>query len=72
MFFLRSPKSVKEKWELVSSHTARRTFITLALERGVTYKQVMKQTGIVKVETLLKYDHANRGSIGKAIQKVFP
>lgn len=63
---------VKEKWELVSTHTARRTFITLALERGMTYKQVMKQTGIKKVETLLKYDHASKASIGEAIKKVFP
>ncbi|MFY0625625.1 MAG: phage integrase SAM-like domain-containing protein [Reichenbachiella sp.] len=62
---------VKAKCDLVSTHTARRTFITLAIpEMG--YKKVMKITGILKVETLLKYEQADRKSIDSAIKKVFP
>lgn len=65
-------EEIQPKHKLVGTHTARRTFITLALENGMTYKQVMKITGIRKVETLLRYDHANKESLGRSIRKVFP
>jgi len=43
-------------WEMVASHTARRTFITVTLEDGWTYKEVMQVSGITDVKTLMKYD----------------
>lgn len=36
---------VKEKWELVGTHTGRKTFIVNALSRGITPSIVMKWTG---------------------------
>jgi integrase len=36
---------IKPKYELVSSHTARRTFITLSLKKGVLPEMVMKVSG---------------------------
>jgi len=36
---------IKEKWELIGSHTGRRTFIVNALSRGISPNIVMKWTG---------------------------
>lgn len=36
---------VKEKWELVGTHTGRKTFIVNALSRGIALSIVMKWTG---------------------------
>ena len=43
------------KWELISTHTARRTFVILALERGMRPEVVMKITGHTKLSTLQRY-----------------
>jgi site-specific recombinase XerD len=45
-----------KKWEMCSSHTARRSFISVCLTDGWTYKEVMAVSGIRKVETINKYD----------------
>lgn len=45
----------RAKWELVSTHTARRTFVILALERGMRPEVVMKITGHTKLSTLQRY-----------------
>lgn len=44
------------KWRFVSSHTARRTFITNALLAGVSQTDIMAVTGIKKIQTLIKYN----------------
>ncbi len=43
------------KYEMVSTHTARRTFITLALERGTRPEIVMSITGHKDIKTMMKY-----------------
>jgi integrase len=43
------------KYNLISSHTARRTFITRCVEKGVPLNQIMKMTSHTKLDTLLKY-----------------
>ncbi len=63
--------AIYEKWELISSHTARRTFITLALQRGMTYKAVMKITGIKKIETLMLYDKVDDKELINQVSRVF-
>jgi integrase len=45
----------KPKYNLVSTHTGRRTFITLSYEKGMKPEIIMKITGIKKWETLKKY-----------------
>ena len=40
---------------MVSTHTARRTFITLALERGTRPEIVMRITGHKDIKTMMKY-----------------
>lgn len=42
--------------DMISSHTARRTFISITLQEGWTYKEVMQISGISNINTLLKYD----------------
>lgn len=44
-----------EKWEVVSSHIGRRTFITLALEADIPAEVVMKYTGHVTYKSFKKY-----------------
>lgn len=45
----------KPKWELVSTHTARRSFATNAYKAGVPTLSIMKITGHTKESTFMKY-----------------
>jgi integrase len=45
----------EEKWNFVSLHTGRRTFISILLNRGTPTTVVMKLTGISSLKTLIKY-----------------
>lgn len=44
-----------EEWQMVSSHTCRRSFITNLLKMGFAHAHVMKLAGIKRYETLMKY-----------------
>lgn len=46
---------VFEKWEMVSSHTARRSFATNMAKRKLPIQTIMKITGHTKESTFLKY-----------------
>jgi len=46
---------VFDKWEMVSSHTARRSFATNMTKRGLPIQTIMKITGHTKESTFLKY-----------------
>ncbi len=48
-------KETKELWEVVSSHTARRSFATNAYLSGIPTLKIMKFTGHKKESTFLKY-----------------
>jgi len=43
------------KYELITSHTMRRTFITQSLERGIRPETLMKVTGHKDLRTLMRY-----------------
>ena len=45
----------KPKFAFISTHTGRRTFITLSHEKGMQIEMIMKITGIKKWDTLKKY-----------------
>jgi len=45
----------KPKYNLVTSHTARRTFVTLSLEKGIRAEVVMNMTGHKEYQTFKKY-----------------
>jgi site-specific recombinase XerD len=46
---------IKRKCDLISTHTARRTYITLCLAKGIRPDQLMQTTGHKKFETMKKY-----------------
>lgn len=45
----------KLKFELITTHTARRTFVTLALEKGIRAEVVMAMTGHKNYKSFMKY-----------------
>lgn len=55
------------RYNLIASHTARRTFITLSDQKGVSHSQIMKVTGIRSIKTLQGYIKVNSESLSKAI-----
>jgi integrase len=48
-------KYEKPKWEFLSSHCGRRTFVTLSLEKGMRAETVMSITGHKNYKTFKKY-----------------
>jgi integrase len=48
-------EEIKPKYELISSHTARRTFITISLKRGLLPETVMKVSGHKDRKSFQKY-----------------
>jgi len=61
--------SYHPKFKMVSSHTARRTFITLSCERGMPDHVIMKITGIRSFVTLIKYKKTSQNSIIESMNK---
>lgn len=60
-----------EKYDMISSHTARRTFITLSSEKGMPDHIIMKVTGIKDPKTLLKYKKTNQKTISDFVKKAW-
>ena len=58
-----------DKHKMVTSHTARRTFITLSAERGMPDHIIMKITGIRDPKTLTKYKKTAQHSIREQMLK---
>jgi site-specific recombinase XerD len=58
----------KQLWELVSSHTGRRTYVTLSLEQGISLHHLMLSTGHTKTSTLLQYNKTSRKSVVKEFE----
>jgi integrase len=50
-------KEIKEKWELTTSHTARRTFASNLYLEGVPIKFIMKFTGHKTIQSFMSYIH---------------
>jgi len=68
-------KNIKEeifpKWQLIGSHTARRTYITLMSERGMPDHQLMQIAGIKDVKTLQKYKKFNLNTLIETSNKLW-
>lgn len=60
---------VLEKWQLVTSHTARRSFATNAVKRGIPVQVVMRITGHRKESVFLKYIKLNHFEFAEIMQK---
>jgi integrase len=48
-------KEFRPKYELIGSHTARKTFICLAYEKGLDIEMIKSITGITQEKTLKRY-----------------
>jgi len=59
------------RYKLISSHTARRTFITLSEQRGVSHSLIMKVTGIKSLKTLENYIKIDKERLSEAILKAW-
>lgn len=57
------------KWEFVTSHTARRTFVTVLLEGGMRPLEIMKFTGHSDIKTLMKYENTSHESAIAALER---
>ncbi len=55
------------RYKLIASHTARRTFITLTEQRGVSHSLIMKVTGIKSLKTLENYIRIDKDRLSDAI-----
>jgi integrase len=62
--------SYMQKWEMVSNHTARRSFITNLRKNGVADSIVMKLTGIRSAATLQRYDKLSADEAAKIAAKL--
>lgn len=71
--YVGNKKEIKyiKKCDMVSSHTARRTFITLSSERGMPDHIIMKITGIINPNTLLKYKKTNQQTISDFVKSAW-
>lgn len=56
---------IKHKYELISSHTGRRTYISINLQKGIRPDTLMKTTGHRSYETMLIYVQQQQNSIFK-------
>ena len=69
-------KTFKPKWELISSHSARKTFICYAHSSGIDLKTIMNITGIQDHETLRRYLDVSidtkTGSLSKMFENLIP
>jgi integrase len=62
---------VEQKCDLVATHTARRTFVTLSLEKGMRPEEVMKITGHTDLKMLQKYVKITETVTARAMREVW-
>jgi site-specific recombinase XerD len=61
----RKKEEYKPKYELVSSHTGRRTYITWCVLKGIEKSTIMKTTGHKILQTLHKYNKTDEESVNE-------
>ena len=60
----------KPKHEMVSSHTARRTSVSLLLAKGVPPTVVMKLTGHTDIKTMMKYERTTTDALEASLMQI--
>jgi integrase len=58
------------KYEFISSHMARRTFVTLFLEMKIPITTIRKVTGHKDVQTLMRYENTSEEAVNEAFNSV--
>lgn len=64
-------EKIAPKHELISSHTGRKTFITLAFKQKMSIEVIKKITGIKQEKTLLRYLHIDDDTALEALNDAF-
>ena len=62
--------TTKPKWELITTHTARRSCISLLISKGIPLPTIMKLTGHSDVRMLMKYEQNQFDALEKAFQNI--
>ncbi len=60
----------KPKHQLISSHTARRTAVSLLLAKGVPPTVVMKLTGHTDIKTMMKYERTTTEALERSLLEI--
>lgn len=63
-------EETKQRWELVTTHTARKTFITNCLRAGIEPYLVMEMVGIKKEATFKRYVQVSHNDMTLAMSKL--
>jgi integrase len=63
-------KISKPKYEFMTSHMARRTCVTILLEKGVPATTIMKLTGHTDLRVLLKYENTSQDALINALTNI--
>ena len=66
----KSTTLIKSNWELITSHTARRTYISLTINKGSGIDTVKRTTGHNNFETLRFYVKQSQQSVHEEFEKV--
>jgi integrase len=61
----------KPKYEFISTHVARKTFITLCIENGMSPTEIMSISGHTDLKTMQKYLGHNEKIVKEKMNKVF-
>ncbi len=64
-------EEVKKKYEMVSSHTARRTFITICLKKELHPRYIMPISGHRDIKSFDKYIKLTYTEVMDKVRKVF-
>lgn len=59
------------RYNLISSHTGRRTFATLAIKQGINSELIMKVTGHLKYDQFREYIKVDDADLGDAFEGMF-
>lgn len=60
----------KPKYKFMSSHMARRTFVSILINEGMPPSVIMKLTGHTSIKTLMKYINTNTDDVVNALNRI--
>ena len=64
-------EKIMPKYELLTTHVARKTFVTLAFQKNIPAETIMKITNHKKHDTLKRYMKIEDSQKDEAMQKIF-
>lgn len=62
-------EDIQPKYKLIGSHTARRSFITLASQSAMDDRSMMNISGITNIDTLIKYNKVSEAAISQQMNR---